>query len=143
MLLSFFLSLATFLLLLAFTVFHLSKTMEKKPPVLEKVMSKMAAHMDALALWSVVYGLVASVLVLLTTADSGILLVNLAANILITLMALPFSFDNILVKIGHQGDNPAIIEEARNLVNWVIKNERFISYAGVAVCIMLFAVRSH
>lgn len=141
MLLSFFLVLATFVLLLAYTGFHLSKTMDKKPEALVKILDKMTAHMEVVSYWSAIYGIVGSILTLLTIQNTSVLFVNLVANVMITLMALPFAFDKIVAVVGSKIDNPVIVDEARNLANWVTKNEKFISYVGAAVCILLFTIK--
>ncbi len=131
--------LVTLILLLAFTALYLSKSLEKKPELLMQGVQKMTDHLDQLALWGAIYGVIASILVLIMVSSGGDMLIRLLANVLIVLMALPFVLERQLPKFQEKM-NPAITEEIKHGAAWIIKREKYVGYAGAAISLLLFAV---
>ncbi len=132
--------LITLLLVVAFTALYLSKSLEKKPEMLVRVTEKITPHIDQVALYGAAYGVVAAVLTLImhyNTVEG--MLARLASDVLICAMALPFIFDQLAAK--YRGKvNVVILDELRNLVGWVSRNEKIVGYAGGVCSLMLFAV---
>lgn len=133
-------ALTSLILILVFTALYLHKSLEKKPEVLTKVVDKITPHIDQVGFWGVIYGLVAMVLTLLFGYSSLDMLVRLLTNFMIALMALPFVLDRLIAFVQQKVSNPVIIDEIRNLVGWVSKNERFIGYMGALCSVVLFVV---
>jgi hypothetical protein len=130
--------LITLAFLLAFTALYLSKSLEKKPEFVTKVVEKITANLDTVALAGLVYGLVAAILALIMVSGGGMLL-RLVGNILIVVMALPFVFEQQLPKFKEKM-NPAIIEEIRKVIGMISKQEKYVGYAGAAASLLLFAI---
>jgi len=131
--------LITLVFLLTFTTLYLSKSMEKKPELVTMVVDKITIHLDRISLWGAGYGLIGAVLTLLMVYSGGDMFVRLLANVMIFLMALPFMFEQLLPKFQEKM-NPAFIEEAKNIVGFVTKQDKYIGYAGAVVSLLLFAV---
>jgi hypothetical protein len=135
-----FLGLVTLAFLIAFTLFYIGKSMTKKPEWLGKAVDNIVAHLDTIAFWGVIYGLVAIVLVvLLGNYDALLLFVSLIANVLVIVMALPFSFEKLSAKLEPKA-NAAVAETLRDLVGGVSRNEKYIGYAGAVIAFLMFAV---
>ncbi|MFH1157686.1 MAG: hypothetical protein V1721_02195 [Pseudomonadota bacterium] len=137
--------LITLMFLLALTVLYLGKAMKKKPEILTQTIEKITAHIDVIALWGAVYGVVAASLTIIMFFSPSEMLLRLAANVLIVLMALPFIFDRIVAKLDEKFHekmqmNPAIVREAKHIVEWVTRKEEYIGYVGGVVSLFLFAV---
>lgn len=132
----------TFVSLLAFSVFHISKTMEKKPEPLVRAVDKMTAHINDVAYWSVLYSVAAIPLTLLFIRNPGDKLISMLASVLVIMLALPFSFDRLLAQFGEKLNNPAVVEEIRNFVAWINRYEKVVSYVGAVFCVLLLTVRS-
>ena len=132
----------TFVFMLAFTLVYLGKSLEKKPAFLTRMVDTITNHMDQVSLWGGGYGLLAALLTLLTVSNPTYMLICLASNILIVLMALPFVFDRAVDKFQAKA-NPAFIDEGRNLVGWVTRNEKYLAYVGVVCTVLLFTVVFH
>jgi hypothetical protein len=131
--------LITLVLVLAFSLLYLSKSLEKKPAAMSQAVDKINMHIDQLAFWGAIYGLVMAILTLIMGYSGSDMFVRLLANIMIVVMALPFVFDRLLAKFGEKV-NPAIQEEAKNIVGWITKQEKYIGYVGAAIGVLLFAV---
>lgn len=129
--------LITLLVATAFTALYFSRSFEKKPVQLARVSDTMMLHIDKIAKWAGLYGLVAIFLTLLTRYTLGDMLIRLINNAMICFMALPFIFDKLTEKYNGKV-NTAIMEEARNLVGWISANEKAMSYVGAASAAVLF-----
>ncbi|HEX2752642.1 MAG TPA: hypothetical protein VHP34_05970 [Alphaproteobacteria bacterium] len=136
--------LVTLLLLGAFTLLYLSKSISKKPEALEKAVQWLQDNMRYLALGGVIYGFVAFCLTPIAGALTPIdMCVRMWANLLLVAMALPYCFD-VLVSKYREKINAAILEETRGVVTWVSTNEKIFGFVGGATCILLFvAVFGH
>jgi hypothetical protein len=129
--------LITLLIAIAFTVLYFGRSLEKKPEQLVRVTGIMMTHIDKIARWGGAYGITATVLTLVIGYSAGDMLIRLVNNLMICMMALPFIFDKLTEKY-HGKVNAAIMEEARNLVGWVSRNEKYLSYAGATCAAVLF-----
>jgi hypothetical protein len=125
--------------LLAFTVLYLSKSLEKKPEFVSQAVTKINDHLDKVSLYGAAYAAIAALLTLIMVYGGGDMFVRLTANIMIILMALPFVFEKMMPKFQEKM-NPVIIEEAKNVVGWVTKQEKYVGYAGAVISLLLFAV---
>src|SRR5436190_862191 len=130
--------LVTLAFLLAFTALYLSKSLEKKPEFVNQAVTKINDHLDKVSLYGAVYAVVAALLTLIMVYGGGDMFVRLTANIMIILMALPFVFEKMMPKFQEKM-NPVIIEEAKNVVGWVTKQEKYVGYAGAVISLLLFA----
>ena len=131
--------LVTLVFLLAFTALYLSKSLEKKPEMMTQIVGKISDNLDKVALWGAGYAAVAAVFSLIMGYSGGDMFVRLLSNVMIILMALPFVFEQLLPKFQEKA-NPAILEEAKNFVGFVTKQEKYVGYAGAAAGLLLFAV---
>jgi hypothetical protein len=130
--------LITLIVIIAFTAFYLGRSMEgNRPEQLTLVVDKMIAHIDLIAKWSGIYGVAAAALTLVMRYTPGDMLIRLVCNVLICLMALPFIFNRLTEKY-HGKVNAAIMEEAKNVVGWISRNEKYVSYIAAACSAILF-----
>ncbi|MCK4946641.1 MAG: hypothetical protein KAS59_10320 [Alphaproteobacteria bacterium] len=137
--------LITLVLLLAFTVLYLSKFLKKKPDILTQVVEKITEHIDVIAVWGVLYGIIATSMTIIMTFGPAEMLLRISANVMIILMSLPFVFDRIVEKLDEKFHekmrmNPAIVKEAKHIVEWVTRKGECVGYTGVVVSLLLFAV---
>lgn len=133
------LGLITFFVLAAFSLLYINAFWSGKPEFVEKAVAFLKGNLTNLALFGVFYGLIAALLTPITVFNSTELLVRLVANILIFLMALPYAIDRLVEKYGDKM-NAAIIEEVRNIVGHVTRQEKIVGIVGTAVTVLLFAV---
>jgi len=137
--------LITLVLLLAFTVLYLSKSLKKKPDILMQVVEKITMHIDVIAIWGALYGIIATSITIIMTFGPAEMLLRISANVMIILMSLPFIFDRIVEKLDEKLHekirmNPAIVKEAKHIVEWVTRKEEYVGYTGVVISLLLFAV---
>lgn len=137
--------LITLIFLLSFTVLFLSKSIKKKPDILTQVIEKITKHIDWIAAWGALYGIIAASMTIIMAFSLSEMLLRLSANVIIILMALPFVFDSILAKLDEKFHekmqrNQAIINEGKHFVEWVTRKEEYIGYVGVVISLLLFAV---
>ena len=129
--------LITLLFLLALTLSYFGKFWEGKPDFIAGIIDKINANMSQVALWGALYGLVMIVLTLVMGYSGGDMIVRFLANLMIVIMALPFVFERLLAKFESK-INPAIATELRNIVGWITRQQKYVSYAGLALCLILF-----
>jgi len=129
--------LITLLIALAFTALYINRSLEKKPELLTRLTDQMMAHIDKVARWGAGYGIAACIFTLLIRYNLGDMVIRLINNAMICMMALPFIFDQLTEKY-HGRVNAAIMEEAKNLVGWVSRNEKFVGYIGAVCAALLF-----
>jgi len=129
--------LITLLVALAFTTLYFGRSLDKKPEQLTRVTTIMMTHIDQMARWGGLYGIVATVLTLLWRYDLGDMLIRLLNNVMICMMVLPFTFDKLTEKYRVK-INAAIMDEARTLVGWISSNEKRMSYVGAGCAGVLF-----
>lgn len=129
--------LLTLLLLAALTAIYLSKSFEKKPAIVTQVVDKLLLYIDDIAFWGSIYAVVGVLFTLLMPFTSVGMLPRLLANIAIIVMTLPFTIQRIAAKYEGKA-NPAIVTEAKVWGAWVVKNEKYIGYAGAVIGVILF-----
>lgn len=132
-------SLLSFVFILLLTLFYVSKTLATKPAPLVQVVDKVNAYINQIALWGSVCGVLGVLLTLMVSYTGGEMMIRLLANLMIVLMALPFIFDKLAAKFRDK-INPAIEEEAKNLVGWITRQEKYVGYAGAVFCLLLLGV---
>ncbi len=132
-------ALITLLLVVAFTALYLSRSLDKKPEALARLSEKITPHIDQIALWGAVYGFVAALLTLLMSYSLGGMLIRLAGNVMICVMALPFIFDKLMEKYREKV-NVAIMDEAKNFVSWITTHEKGVAYTGLGCSAVLFGI---
>ncbi len=131
--------LITLAILVALTLLYVSKSLEKKPEFVTTVVAKISENIDKVALYGAIYGLVVAILSLIMISGAVDMLVRLIANVMIVVMALPFILEKLLEKFAAKL-NPVIIEEAKTFSAWVVKQEKYVGYAGAGAAVLLFAV---
>lgn len=129
-------SILSFVFLLSFTLIYVSKSLEKKPAAVTQVVDKINANVNQIALWGAVCGAVGALLTLIVSYSGGEMTIRLLANVMIVLMALPYIFDKLVTKFGDK-INPAIESEAKNLVGWISRQEKYVGYAGAVFTFLL------
>ncbi len=137
--------LITLIFLLVLTSFYLSKSLKKKPEFLVQVIEKITTHVDVIAVWGAIYGVIAAALTIIMAFGPTEMLLRLIANVMIIVMALPFVFDRIVAKLDEKfhekmQTNLAIVREAKNLVESVTRQGEYVGYAGALVSLFLFAI---
>lgn len=131
--------LITFLLLGAFSLLYVSKSLQKKPEFVDKAVAAITRNIDNLAMGGVIYGLVAACLAPIMIANSTEMLLRLLANILVVVLALPHVFDKLAAKFEGKL-NAAIMQEVRSAVGWISAKEKLVGIAGAIVTVLLFGV---
>jgi hypothetical protein len=131
--------LVTLALLLAFTAIYLSKSFSKKPAFVTTAVEKITDNLDKVALWGSAYALISAVLTPVLVYSGGDMFVRLISNIMVIIMALPYVSGQLLPKVQEK-INPAILDEIKNIVARVSKQEKYIGYAGAAISVILFFV---
>jgi len=132
--------LVTLLLLGAFTLLYLSKSIAKKTNSVEKAVKWIQSNMRYLALGGVIYGFAAFCLTPIVGGMTPLnMCVRLWANLLLMAMALPYCFDS-LVSRYREKINAAILEESRAVITWVSGNEKIFGIVGGISCVLLFVM---
>ena len=131
--------LITLALITAFSLLYLSKSLEKKPAVMTRAVDLISSNLDKVALWGAVYGVIGVVFTLVMVYSGSDMFVRLVANLLIIMMALPFVFEKMLPKFQEKL-NPVIIEESKNMIGFITRQEKYVGYIGAAFSLILFAI---
>jgi hypothetical protein len=127
----------SFFFLVAFSIVYVGKTLTGKPAFLEKAEQKITDNLHQIAFWGFGYSIVAILLTPVFAHGNFALLVQLAANIVLFMMALPYALDQLLAKYPDKVP-AALIGELKNLVGIVGKKEKAVGYAGAALSFLLF-----
>ena len=128
----------SFLVLATLCVIYLGKSFSGKNALLDKVNSILAPHMDKLPMVALAYGLFASFVTPMAVLNGTDMMIRLAANVLIVLMALPYVFDKLIANYQEK-INAAVLEELRHLVDWSNRNAKTVTYVALFVGVLLFA----
>jgi hypothetical protein len=131
--------LITFFLLGAFSLLYISKSIPNKPAFVDKAVTAIADNIDKLAMIGVIYGLIAAFLTPLTNMGVIDMLVRLLANLMIVILALPYTFDKIVAKYQEHLNGP-IVEEFSILVKRIVRQEKLFGIIGTSLTVLLFAV---
>lgn len=125
----------TLVLLLALTLLYAGKMWPQKPDLLEKAVSWITMHIDNIALGSLIYGVIVIIMTpftnLGTSADTLILFL---ANVMIVVMALPFTFEKLAGKYESH-INANLLAKTRSIIG---KIDQFDKLAGAIAAIIGF-----
>ena len=133
------LGLITLIMLGAFSLLYISKSIATKPDFINKILKFITDNIEMIALIGVIYGIVAAILTPIASLSSTEMLIRFIANLLLVVLALPYTFDRLVVKYGHKM-NSAITEEVRALINRITGLEKIFGIIGCVVTVLLFAV---
>jgi hypothetical protein len=131
--------LLTFAFVLAFTLLYISKSLDNKPAFVSNAVDKINQNINMIALCGFLFALVSILLTPVLIYSGANMLIRLLANALIVLMALPSVAHQWLPKYQDK-INPAILEEIRNFIGWISKNEKYVGYAGAAASVLMFLI---
>ena len=130
--------LITLVLLAAFAMLYLSKSIGAKSEIIAGIVAKIEENLDQFTLWSAVYGLAGAVLSLTMDFNGSDMFIRFFANVMIVILASPFVFDKICLKLP-ASTNPIIIRETGNVIKFVSRNEKYFGYIAAAAAGLLFA----
>lgn len=128
----------TLLLLGAFTLIYISKSIPKKPPFLEKAVAFLFDNMKYLGVGGAIYGAVDAVITPIQVYLVDYMVVRMLADILIVVMALPFCFDKLVEKYRDKL-NGAVLEEISGSIEWIRSNDKIVGGAGAVFTVLMFA----
>lgn len=136
-------ALVTLLLLLLFCAPPVRASMANPPQWLVKVSDELTARIDPVAMWVLVYALASIFLTPLFVSGTLDVLVRLFASIMLLLLALgdgaPQLMRAINTRTGEQ-TNEAIAESLNDIIAGVVRQQKLLSYIGLAASVLLFAV---
>lgn len=132
-------ALASLLLLLVFCALYLHRVLPNPPAALVKVTDKVSPHLEPLAFWTVIYGLVAILLTPIFVWGTLDVVIRLLANATLVIMALPAAYGQINTRMGGKV-NEAIAESLADMIRGIERQQKFVGYAGCAMAVLLFAV---
>jgi hypothetical protein len=135
----FLVGLISLLLLGAFSLLYVSKTLGTKPEFVTKAVDFITKNIDTLALVGLVYGLFAILMTPVVTYGAAGILVRMLCNIVLVVLTMPYAFEKIVAK-SEGKINEAIASEFRNFINWTAGQEKIMGYSGAVATVMLFAV---
>lgn len=133
------LGLITLILLGAFSLLYVSKSIAQKPEFISKALKFITDNIEMLALIGLIYGIIASVLTPVTTASSTEMLIRFLANIMLVVLALPYTFERLATKYADKM-NEAFVSEFRAFTGRIMSNEKIFGIAGAVIALFLFAV---
>lgn len=130
--------LISFILICAFTLLYLSAAITNKPPVVEKMLAFIKQHLNYIAMAGLIYGFVAFCLTPITVSPASSAFIRMAANALIVVMAIPYTFEKLIAQ--YEGRiNAAILKEVRNIVTGISAKAKIVGGAGAVLALLLFA----
>ena len=132
-------ALASLLLLLVFCALYLHRILPNPPAALVKVADKVSPHLEPLAFWTVIYGLVAILFSALSFLGTFDILVRILANVTLVVMALPAAYGQINTRMGDKV-NEAIAESLSDMIRSIERFQKPLGYAGCVLAVLLFAV---
>lgn len=131
--------LITFFLLGALSLLYISKSIPNKPEFINKAVAAISDNIEKLAMIGVIYGLIAAFLAPLTVVGVVDMLVRLFANLMVVVLAMPYTFDKIVAKYQEHLKGP-VVDELGTLVKRIIDQEKLFGIIGTVFTILLFAV---
>lgn len=132
--------LVTLFFLGVFSVLYVGKGLDKKPELLVTALDKITTNVNRLGLWGTIYGLVALVLAPITISnDNAGLLIRILGNIMVVIVALPYSIDFLISKF-QSSLNETLTNEIRNSIGWITRHEKIIGYVSAGVTVLLFSI---
>lgn len=131
--------LITFFLLGAFSLLYISNSIPNKPAFIDKAVSLISENIEKLAIVGVIYGLVAAFLTPLMVFGVVDILARLFGNLMIVILALPFTFDKIVAKYPETLNGP-VVDEFGILIKRITRQEKLFGIIGTVLTVVLFAV---
>lgn len=131
------LTMISFCVLGVFTLLNISSAIPKKPPALEKALEFIKLHLNYIALGGFIYGFVAMCITPIAIKPPLNMAICLVGNLLIVIMALPFSFTKLVSGHGEKV-NAAILKETKSAIDWISGKDKYFGFAGAVVCGLLF-----
>jgi hypothetical protein len=130
--------LISFVLICAFTLLYLSSSIKSKPAFIEKTLAFIKQHLNYIAMGGLIYGFAAFCITPISGLAASDVFIRMAANFLITVMAIPYTFEKLIAQ--HEGNvNAAILKEVRNIINGISAKSKLIGIAGAVLALLLFA----
>jgi hypothetical protein len=135
--------LISFALICAFTLLYLSSAIPNKPAFIEKTLAFIKQHLNYIAMGGLIYGFVAFCITpLMTVLSATEVFIRMAANFLIVVMAIPYTFERLIAQ--HETKiNAAILKEIRNIVTGISAKNKVIGVSGAVLGLLLFATVFH
>ncbi len=136
-------ALVTLVLLLLFCAPPIKESMQNPPQWLARVSDELTARIDPLAMWVLVYALLSIFLTPFFVTGTLDVLVRLFAGIMLMLLALAEGAPQLMRAINDrtgEQTNEAIAESLNDIIQGVARNQKILSYVGVAAAVLLFAV---
>lgn len=136
-------ALITLLLLLLFSALALRPTLSNPPQWLAKITDEAEARIDPLAMYTLVYGLVAIFLAAFFVHGTLDIVTRFFANIMLVLLALPAGAEQLTVRFSNRGPddtNDAIMESLQDILAGLARNQALLGWVGVGAAVLLFAV---
>jgi hypothetical protein len=133
-------SLLTFITLCVlgvFTLLNISSAIPKKPASVEKALEFIKHNLNYIALGGMLYGFIALCATPIAIKVPVNMAIALVGNLLIIIMALPYSFSKFVSSQGAKV-NAAILKETKSTIDWISSKDKYFGFAGAAVCVGLF-----
>lgn len=131
--------LITLILLGAFSLLYVSKSITQKPEFVTKALKFISDNIDMLALVGLIYGIIAAMLTPLTALSTTEMLIRFLANLMLVVLALPYTFERLATKYADKM-NEAFVSEFRAFTGRIMSNEKIFGIAGAVIALFLFAV---
>lgn len=131
------LTMISFCVLGVFTLLNISSAIPKKPAAVEKALDFIKLHLNYIALGGLIYGFVAMCITPIAIKAPTNMAACLIGNLLIVIMALPYSFTKLVS--GHGAKvNAAILKETKSTIDWISSKDKYFGFGGAIVCGVLF-----
>lgn len=132
-------ALITIILLGALSLLYISKGLKSKPDFITKAVDFIAANIEWIALWGIIFALVAMLVTPFSNYFAIDVFSRIFANLMIIVLALPFSLEKMLAKAGDKM-NEALAEVLRDITAAILRYEKTIGIVGACAAAFLFAV---
>lgn len=133
------LGLITLILLGAFSLLYISKSMNNKPDFITKAVNFISENLEMIALIGLIFGIIAAILTPIAAKDTTEMLIRFIANLLLVVLALPYTFERLATKYSDK-INEALVTECRGFTGKILAHEKAFGIAGCVVTLLLFAV---
>lgn len=120
-----------------FTLLNISSAIPKKPPAVEKALAFIKLHLNYIALGGLIYGFIAMCITPIAIKVPTNMAICLVGNLLIVIMALPYSFSKFVSGHGEKV-NAAILKETKSTIDWISSKDKYFGFGGAVVCGLLF-----
>ena len=120
-----------------FTLLNISSAIPKKPAAVEKALTFIKLHLNYIALGGLVYGFIAMCSTPIAIKAPVNMAICLVGNLLIVIMALPYSFTKLVSGHGEKV-NAAILKETKSAIDWITSKDKYFGFAGAVLCGLMF-----